>query len=159
MKILFLLLLSFNIYGNDMELFKKTDQFFNALNSSSMGLVEGYYAQDIIFKDPVGEIQGLDQMKAYYASMYDGVQEIRFDMTKQIETNDQLFVSWEMHIKSSKLNFGEAFVVSGSSHIKFNADGKAIYHRDYFDLGELVYERIPILSFVIKQIKKRLSQH
>jgi len=37
------------------------------------------------------------------------------------------------------------------SHLKF-ADGKVISHRDYFDLGEMLYEHIPLLGGVIKSI-------
>jgi hypothetical protein len=32
-----------------------------------------------------------------------------------------------------------------------------MFHRDYFDLGEFVYERIPVLNSVVKFIKNRMK--
>jgi hypothetical protein len=33
-----------------------------------------------------------------------------------------------------------------------------IYHKDYYDLGEMVYEHVPILGFIIKKIKGKLAK-
>jgi hypothetical protein len=31
------------------------------------------------------------------------------------------------------------------------SDDSIIYHKDYYDLGEMVYEHVPILGFVVKK--------
>ncbi len=38
------------------------------------------------------------------------------------------------------------------------SDDSIIYHKDYYDLGEMVYEHVPILGFVIKKIKGKLAK-
>ncbi|HGP4674712.1 TPA: nuclear transport factor 2 family protein, partial [Vibrio cholerae O1] len=38
------------------------------------------------------------------------------------------------------------------------AEGKVTYHRDYFDMGEMLYEQLPVLGQVIRAIKRRLGQ-
>jgi hypothetical protein len=45
--------------------------------------------------------------------------------------------------------------LEGISHLRFGE--KIDYHRDYFDLGQMVYEQIPLVGRIIKTIKKRLS--
>ncbi|HDY7901818.1 TPA: nuclear transport factor 2 family protein, partial [Vibrio vulnificus] len=52
---------------------------------------------------------------------------------------------------------GACVEVKGVSHLKFEA-GKVIYHRDYFDLGEMLYENLPLLGGIIRAIKQRLGQ-
>ena len=37
-------------------------------------------------------------------------------------------------------------------------DDRVVYHRDYYDMGEMVYEHVPVLKRVIHYIKKRLTQ-
>jgi hypothetical protein len=37
-------------------------------------------------------------------------------------------------------------------------DDIIVYHKDYYDLGEMVYEHVPLLGFVIKKIKGRLAK-
>ena len=59
-------------------------------------------------------------------------------------------------IKNSKLNDGKMFEVIGGSEIHFK-DGLVIYHRDYFDMGEFIYERISVIGFIVKKIKDRLK--
>ena len=54
------------------------------------------------------------------------------------------------------LNKGKEFVVQGVSEIHFE-NNLVTYHRDYFDMGEMVYERIPIFGWITKKIKNRLK--
>ena len=50
--------------------------------------------------------------------------------------------------------------VDGISTIRFGGkEGKAVYHRDYYDMGEFVYERIPVVKNIIKLIKKKMLAH
>jgi limonene-1,2-epoxide hydrolase len=44
--------------------------------------------------------------------------------------------------------------VTGVSEIKF--DERITYHRDYFDVGSMFYEQVPILKTIIQALKKRL---
>ncbi|MBM3418431.1 MAG: transcriptional regulator [Bacteroidetes bacterium] len=34
-----------------------------------------------------------------------------------------------------------------------------MYHRDYFDLGEMVYEQIPVFGKIIKTMKSRMAKY
>jgi hypothetical protein len=63
-----------------------------------------------------------------------------------------------MTLETSKLNGGKPFSVEGNSVIVFGGpEGKAIYHRDYFDMGEFVYERIPVLGALVRYIKEQMA--
>ena len=96
-------------------------------------------------------------MKKYYSVMYENVSDIRFDFSKVIKQNNEYFFRWKMTLKSTKLNGGEDIVVEGGSMILFNQEGLVTYHRDFFDMGEMIYEHIPLLRTVIKSIKGRFS--
>jgi hypothetical protein len=47
--------------------------------------------------------------------------------------------------------------VMGNSHIVFNEENLVSYHRDYFDMGEFIYDHVPVLNFVVKKVKERLK--
>jgi hypothetical protein len=46
--------------------------------------------------------------------------------------------------------------VQGSSHLKGVGD-KVVYHRDYLDLGAMLYEQLPLLGRVIRSLKNRAA--
>ena len=56
-----------------------------------------------------------------------------------------------------QLNGQKPIEVQGHSHLKM-LDGQVVYHRDYLDIGSMLYEHIPVLGCAIKSIKKRASQ-
>jgi len=130
---------------------------FNDLTKDTIDGLDAFYGERVHFEDPLGSITGLPDLKEYYAGMYENVKEIRFDFTDETVTGDTHAVAWTMKMRVSKLNRGRPVVVEGMSLIKFGDDDKVRYHRDYFDMGSMVYEHVPVLKFFIKQIKKRLS--
>lgn len=154
------LLLPTHSYGKDMKQMtpaEKTIHVFNALRKDNLEILNDYYAKDLVFEDPLGKIEGLTAMKNYYAVMYENVTEIRFDFSKTIAQGNEYFFRWKMVLKSSKLNGGDEIAVEGGSMILFNDAGLVTYHRDFFDMGAMIYEHIPVLRTVIKAIKKRFE--
>ena len=49
------------------------------------------------------------------------------------------------------------FAKRPGSHLRFAADGRIAYHRDYWDAAEEVYEKVPLLGGLLRRIKRRLQ--
>src|SRR6185369_13086473 len=116
---------------------------FNELSKETLQLVDEFYDEHASFEDPVGKIQGREGIKRYYAHMYENVTSIHFDFTQEVVQGNDHVVVWVMHMTTPNLNGGKEVVVHGNSFITFGANNQAIYHRDYFDMGEFIYERVP----------------
>ncbi len=161
MKIILLILLTMSSISwgqtmNNMSNKVKTQYIFEKLTKNTLHLIPEFYDTNIEFHDPVGMIKGTDKITAYYKNMYQNVKSIKFEFSQFIESEDMVVGVWKMTLVTDKLKGGEPIVVDGNSVIKFK-NGKAIYHRDYFDMGVFVYENIPGLGFVIKKIKDRFK--
>ena len=50
----------------------------------------------------------------------------------------------------------DALVAEAVSYTHLDVYKRQNYHRDYFDMGEFIYERVPVLGSVIRAIKRRL---
>ena len=133
------------------------EKVFNGLNSQTMNLVYEFYADNVKFEDPIGSHDGVEATKKYYENLYKNVESIRFDFSNHVCSENQCVSMWTMHLKAKGLNGGEPISVIGNSFFKFNAQGKVEYHRDYFDMGEFIYERIPVLKNIINFVKERLK--
>ena len=81
---------SFAKYSEDPKA-QLTYQIFNELRSNNTDILDQFYDQRIEFKDPVGQINGLDSMKTYYKEMYSAVESIRFDFKPFSVSEDRYF--------------------------------------------------------------------
>jgi limonene-1,2-epoxide hydrolase len=128
--------------------------FFNKATYDNMDpLCRDFYDKKIKFIDPLGEINGIDEMIRYYKNLYKNVISIRFDPINSFDKGDEKVFVWQMHLKHKKVGGGEPIVLDGVSVFKYK-DDKVIYHRDYFDLGAMIYEKIPVLGSLVKWIRE-----
>lgn len=69
---------------------------------------------------------------------------------------DKASLSWTMIYRHPKLNKNQVIKVFGNSLIK-GKDEHVYYHRDYLDLGEMIYEHIPFFGKLVKYLKKKVA--
>jgi hypothetical protein len=129
---------------------------FNQLNRDNLGLLEEIYTPDVRFRDPVHALDGLPALRDYYARLYDGVVTCHFDFEAEVIQGQQGMLVWIMRFQHARFRRGETLELSGVSHLRFLDDGRVNDHRDYFDMGEFIYERVPVLGRIIRAIKNRL---
>lgn len=144
--------------GASMQQQEKMKNVFNTLRADNIQILDDFYDPKVTFIDPLGMHPGIDSVKSYYKNLYKNVKEINFKFKNIISSGNSHVLIWTMTLKADGLNGGVPIVVEGNSHIEFNDKNLVIYHRDYFDMGEFIYEHVPVLSFVIKQIKTRLKE-
>ena len=137
---------------------KQIEKAFNGFDGKNVEKLNDFYADEVEFHDPIVNIKGLPELKKYYAHAYKNVKSIHFDFKDVVDHAPKCAATWEMKMAVKGLNGGRAYVVHGISHLHFNDEGKVIYHRDYLDLGEMLYEKLPLQGFVIRSIKKLLAK-
>jgi steroid Delta-isomerase len=42
-----------------------------------------------------------------------------------------------------------------ATHLRFAADGRIVYHRDYWDAAEEPYAKLPVLGAVVRALQRR----
>lgn len=137
---------------------EKIDRIFNAVSKDNVDVVDEFYDSNVRFIDPLGEHQGIESVKAYYANLYRAVQEIRFEFHRHATEGQKVSSEWTMYLRASGLNGGDEIQLDGVSFFEFDeASGKVSYHRDYFDMGAFVYEQVPVLRSIIRFVKAKLK--
>lgn len=125
---------------------------FNTLDKGNLKSLSGVYSEDIRFQDPLGTVEGLDQLTHYFAGAYANVLSCRFDFGEAMVDGRFVAVPWVMHLRHKRIRKGRELQVSGMSHLEIR-HGKVCYHRDYFDAGELLYENLPVVGGIIRRVK------
>ena len=132
-------------------------EVFNALSSDNLYRLEEIYTSDIRFIDPAHEINGLERLRDYFAKLYANVTSVNFDFHEMVSDGLSGYVQWDMHFAHPKLNGGQQITVPGASFLRFSSSGKVCYHRDYFDLGSMLYQHLPLIGSVVRSINRRLG--
>ncbi len=135
--------------------------FYQQLDKNNLDKLPDIYHSDISFTDPLHHIQGLSELRQYFANMYDGVIHIDFDIQRRIIGDHQASLEWCMHYQHRKLKQGQTIDVHGISWLIFAEDSdkqwRVISHRDYFDAGQMLYEHLPLLGRTIRYLKRRIA--
>lgn len=133
-------------------------QTYNTLNKENLHLLANIYSNDIHFIDPAHEIRGLRPLEEYFRNLYENLTSINFGFQHPQQVGDEGYVQWLMTYSHPRLNRGKTVSLQGTTFLRFDGSGKACFHRDYFDLGAMLYQHLPILGRVVRLINGRLGQ-
>lgn len=139
----------------NMGLLNNFKDFYRHLSLQSIANLGEIYAPDAVLIDPLSKHQGLQNIKRYFENLLSNTQKCECHIVLIVESEAEIFVTWEMLIAHPRLNSGADYKVSGISHLQTDGN-KVVFHRDYYDLGEMIYEQVPILKRIINMIKRRL---
>lgn len=129
---------------------------YQRLNKDNLHLLSEIYSEDIEFSDPLHQVSGLPALTQYFAAMYHNVASIKFDIHQVIHAQGAATLQWTMTFTHGKLNGGQPISLEGVSMLALK--DKVYRHQDFFDLGSMLYEHIPLIGSLVKRIKARASQ-
>lgn len=129
---------------------------YQKLSKESLQLLDTIYHENVTFTDPLHTVEGFDDLYQYFQNLYQNLTSCKFVIDEVIWQDSQASLFWTMTYQHPKLNKGKVVTVIGTSHIK-GEGGKVIYHRDFLDLGAMLYEQIPLLGQLTKWIKTKAA--
>lgn len=130
--------------------------WFESLSPQSLGQIEQFYEAEAYLKDPFNEVRDVARIQLIFQDMFTEFEQPRFVIQEQICDDDkrQSVLTWHFLFNWR----GKAWCIVGSSHLRFGSTGLVIYHRDYWDASEELYEKLPVIGFVLKALKKRAQK-
>ena len=132
-------------------------RFFVSITPESVSRFPEFYAENAWFKDPFNEVLGVDAIQRIFAHMFRQVDEPRFVVSERVADTQGVVLIWTFHYRSRGASNAEEYIIRGVSHLKFDADGRVVFHRDYWDTGEELYMKIPLLGGLMRFLRRRLS--
>lgn len=138
----------------DKPLIEDFKSYFKALHESDLSRLRELYSEQIVFKDPVHEMRGLVELEDYFTSLCSDLSECRFEYLDEMLSEDSAYVKWVMHFKHPRLG-NRLISVRGVSHLKLG--DKIEYHEDFYDMGAMLYEQLPLLGNVTRWLRLRLA--
>ncbi|MGB5868306.1 MAG: nuclear transport factor 2 family protein [Arcobacteraceae bacterium] len=130
--------------------------FFETIDkNTSIEEYEKIFDKEVRFKDPFHDIKGVDKLYKIFDDMYLKLDNPTFKVSEIVEQNNIAYLKWDFHFSFKGSHQEESF--EGVSRVEFNEQHKVISHIDYWDASSNLYEKIPILSFFMRFIKKKIN--
>ncbi len=136
----------------------RIEALFAALSPQDVERLGDFYTDDIWFKDPFNEVLGLSEVQRIFRHMYVALHEPRFVITGRIVGTGECFLSWDFRFRFRRFDTRTEQVVRGASHLRFAADGRVCWHRDYWDAAEELYEKLPIVGALMRWLKRQANR-
>lgn len=115
--------------------------------------VRNVYAENAYFRDGYREVQGRDDIEAYFLKSTETVYECTFDIQDVSIHNGNYYFRWIMHLTTKRWK-DEPITAVGMSHVRYDRNGMVTFHQDYWDTS-VIYEKVPIMGSVIRWIKQQ----
>lgn len=140
---------------NMTELARRLTHFYADINTESVKQLSAIYDTEVQFIDPVRMHTGLSALQNYFSNLLSNVTHCRFDIASIDTIDNRLFILWKMHYGHPQIAGGKPITLQGTSFLKEQAN-KVVFQQDYYDMGAMLYEHIPVMGFVVKKLKDRL---
>lgn len=136
---------------------EKLTHFFETLNSeTSIESFRTIYDDKVTFKDPFNVVDGIDSVYEIFVHMYQNLDSPRFVITEYMDNENIIYVKWDFLFAFKGEKDESSF--EGVSRLVVNEQGKVISHTDYWDAAEHMYEKMPIVGFLLRTIKRKISR-
>lgn len=129
--------------------------FFLQPDLAGLDSIDRVYTQDVEFHDPAHSIYGRLALKTYLRGLYESTKDIRFEYQDEQISENSATIVWYMHFSHPRLQGGKPLKVRGITLIRFT--DRVYYHEDFYDLGAMLYQHIPVLGGAVRFINKRLA--
>ncbi len=150
------------INESEFALEERFTKFYSAFAADKLSSVHEIYSENVKFRDPVHEISGIGALERYFANMAEGLIECRFVFYQRHfprpvpgQADQQGFCTWIMEFAHPKLRNGQLLSLRGATHLRYS--DRISYHEDFYDMGAMLYENVPLLGSVVRGLKQRLA--
>jgi ketosteroid isomerase-like protein len=136
---------------------QRTIDFFERLSPADIAHISAHYTDDAFFKDPFNAVRGHAAIAGIFTHMFAALNGPRFVVTDCVEQGEGCFLVWEFRFRMKRFDTQTEQVILGTSHLKYAADGRIAWHRDYWDAAEELYEKLPGLGPLMRWLKRQAN--
>jgi Uncharacterized conserved protein (DUF2358) len=94
------------------------------------------YAENVLFKDPLNEFQGLERYKQMIGFISTWFIDLKLDLHDIHRDGDRIKTRWTLNW-TTPLPWKPRISIPGWSELRLNADGLIVSHIDYWDCSRL----------------------
>ena len=130
--------------------FLKYKEYLETIESSNLDGLEKFVSSEVIFRDPLHDVIGLDSMANIFQQLFNKVENVDYRIIDYAINDPDVFFNWKL---KGRL-FKKPWRVDGVTNLKFDKDFKVSHQIEYWDVASGLYDYIPVFGKLIKFVKK-----
>jgi hypothetical protein len=114
------------------------------------------YAEKLYFNDTFKVIDNIDELVTHMVETAKQVKSTTVEVLDVASSGSDYYVRWVM-IMEFDVKRKDIYSKSiGMSQLRFNQQGKIIFHQDFWDSSEGFYQHLPYIGYFIRKVKSKL---
>ncbi len=139
----------------EQEAIERFKEFYKVFSAERIAAsIDGVYAEDAYFEDGVRQVKGRENIRGYFLGTTGAFTECTFDIKDVAYSPGNYYFRWIMHLRL-KRDPDNPMEQPGMSHVRFDGQGRIVFHQDYWETLAL-FERFPVIGGIIRWIKGRI---
>ncbi len=135
--------------------------YYETLTPAAINRLGDFYAADAQLKDPFNDVSGVPAIQAVLRRMFEQVEAPCFRFGNSLVQGDEAMLIWDfsyrLPLPLRLLARRGTYGMHGVSHLRFDTAGKVVYHRDYWDTAEELYEKLPGVGSLMRGLRRLAS--
>ena len=123
------------------------------LRADNLETLDSVFVPEARFVDPFNEVCGIVAIRSVFAHGFRQCPEMRFAVSAHAVDGPYALLRWRMTCHESDAGP----VIEGMSELTLSADGRVAEHVDFWDPASQLYERVPLLGWLMRRIRRRLA--
>ncbi|MEE4184268.1 MAG: nuclear transport factor 2 family protein [Gammaproteobacteria bacterium] len=114
------------------------------------------YAPNAWLFDNLAVVEGRQNIEDYFVKATTEAESLTVDFQQVARAGSDYFIRWKMSINSPALS-AEPIVSYGVTQFRFDADGRVLMHRDFWDAATGLYEYLPGVGGWMERLRNTLG--
>lgn len=114
------------------------------------------YAPNAWLFDNLAVVEGRQNIEDYFVKATTEAESLSVDFLQVARADRDYFIRWKMSINSKALS-SDPIVSYGITQFRFDADGRVLVHRDFWDAATGLYEYLPGIGGWMERLRNTLG--
>ncbi|HMO05885.1 MAG TPA: nuclear transport factor 2 family protein [Kiritimatiellia bacterium] len=114
------------------------------------------YAEAVWFNDTLKTFEGRPAVADYLDQTARRVDACTVEIVDVASSGVEYYVRWRMTVLPPETDPADAWRSIGVTHMRFDREGRVLLHQDYWDAAGGLYEHLPGIGWILRNIRARL---
>jgi hypothetical protein len=114
-------------------------------------------AADVHFRDPFNDVRGIELFQKCMSKMFDDVGDPAFEVHDSVFSQEHRELAYLRWTFTCRMRGRGALSIEGMTEVHFDHRGYVNAHLDHWDSGRQLYEKLPVVGFLLRRIRRRLA--